>query len=168
MSSRCSLDLLHMWLNENRMFVRLLWVPWTARRSTLNVCWKDWCWTWSSNTLATWCKLLTHGKRRWCWERLKAGGEGGDRGWDGGMASLTWWTWVWANSVRYWESGRPGVLQSMGSQSLTLLSNWITMMFIRKLLTNYPRKVLGPDIHRGILPSFKDQIVPEHHNVFRK
>ena len=63
---------------------RLLRVPWTARRSnqsilksTLNTHWKDWCW--SSNTLATWCKGLTHWKRPWCWERLRAGGDGDDR-----------------------------------------------------------------------------------------
>ena len=53
---------------------------------------------WNSNTLATWCEELTHLKRPWCWERLKAGGEGDDRGWDGWMASLTQWTWVWVNS----------------------------------------------------------------------
>ena len=76
---------------------RLLRVPWTARRSkqstlkkiTPEYSWKDWCWSWSSNTLATWCKEPTHWKRPWCWERLKAGGERGDRGWDGWMASLT-------------------------------------------------------------------------------
>ena len=48
----------------------------------------------------TWCEELTHWKRPWCWERLKKGGEGDDRGWDGWMASPTRWTWVWANSVR--------------------------------------------------------------------
>ena len=56
--------------------------------------WKDWCWSWSSNTLATWCEELTHWKRLWHWERLKVGGEGDDRGWDVWMASPTWWTWV--------------------------------------------------------------------------
>ena len=61
---------------------------------------KDWCWSWSSNTLATWCKELTHLKRPWCWERLKAGGEGDNRGWDGWMVSPTRWTWVWASSKR--------------------------------------------------------------------
>ena len=50
----------------------------------------------------------------WCWERLKVGGEGDDRGWNGWMASLTQWTWVWANSRSWWGTGRPGVLQSMG------------------------------------------------------
>ena len=45
--------------------------------------WKDWCWSWNSNTLATWCEEVTHLKRPWCWERLKAGREGHDRGWDG-------------------------------------------------------------------------------------
>ena len=61
-------------------------------------CWRDWCWSWNSNTLATWCEELTHWKRAWCWERLKAGGEGDDRGWDGWMASLTRWTWIWVDS----------------------------------------------------------------------
>ena len=51
------------------------------RKSVLNMHWKDWCWSWNSNTLATWCEELTHLKRPWCWERLKAGGEGDDRGW---------------------------------------------------------------------------------------
>ena len=59
------------------------------RKSVLNIHWKDSWWSWSSNTLATWCEELTHWKRPWCWERLKAGGEGDDRGWDGWMASRT-------------------------------------------------------------------------------
>ena len=51
----------------------------SKRRSVLNIHWKDWCWSWSSNTLATWCEELTHWKRPWCWERLKAGREGEER-----------------------------------------------------------------------------------------
>ena len=70
----------------------------SQRKSVLNIHWKDWCWSWNSNTLATWCKELTHWKRPWCWERLKAGVEGLNRGWDSWMASLTRWTWVWASS----------------------------------------------------------------------
>ena len=66
-------------------------------------------------TLATWCKQLTHLKRPWCWERLRAG-ERDDRGRDSWMASPTQWTWVWVNSGSWWWTGRPGVLQSMGSQ----------------------------------------------------
>ena len=69
-----------------------------------------------SNTLATWCKELTPWKRPWCWERWKAGGEGDERGWDGWMASLTQWTWVWVNSGSWWWTGRPGMLQSLESQ----------------------------------------------------
>ena len=68
------------------------------------------------NTLATSCEELTHWKRPWCWERLKAGGEGDDRGWDGWSVSLTQWTWVWVISGSWWWTGRPGVLQSMGLQ----------------------------------------------------
>ena len=51
-------------------------------------------------------------------------GEGDDRGWDGWMASPTWWTWVWVNSGSWWWTGRPGMLQFMGSQSRTWLSDW--------------------------------------------
>ena len=59
---------------------------------------------------------LTHWKRLWCWEGLGAEGEGDNRGWDGWMASLTWWTWVWVDSRNRWWAGRPGVLRFMGSQ----------------------------------------------------
>ena len=90
----------------------------------LNIHWKDWCWSWSSNTLATWCEELTHWKRPWCWERLKAGGEGDDRGWDGWMASWTQWTWIWVGSRSWWWSGRPGVLQSLGWQRVG--HDWVT------------------------------------------
>ena len=90
----------------------LLKVPWTARwsnqsilkKSMLNTHWKDWCWSWSSSTLATWCTELTHWKIPWCWERLKAEGEGDDR-WDGWMTSPTQWTWVWVNSRSWWWKG---------------------------------------------------------------
>ena len=85
-------------------------------KSILNIHWKCWCWSWNSNTLATWCEEPTHWKRPRCWERLKAGEEGEGRGWDGWMASLTQWAWVWANSGRYWWTGKPGMLPSMGPQ----------------------------------------------------
>ena len=83
----------------------LLRVPWTARRFNqsilteiiLNIHWKDWCWSWNSNTLTTWCREQTHLKRSWCSERVKAGGDGQDRQWDGWMASWTRRTWVWAS-----------------------------------------------------------------------
>ena len=55
-------------------------------------------------------------KRLWCWEGLGARGEGDNRGWDGWMASLTRWTWVWVNSGNWWWTGRPGMLRFMGSQ----------------------------------------------------
>ena len=103
---------------------RLLRVPWQQgdptspfwRKSVLNIHWKDWCWSWNSSTLATWYEELTHLKKTWCWERLKAGGEGDNRGWDCWMASLMWWTWVCVNSRSWRWTGRPGVLQFMGSQ----------------------------------------------------
>ena len=85
------------------------------RKSALNIHWKDWCWSWNSSTLATWCEDLTHLKRSWCWERVRARGKEDDRGWDGWMTSLTQWTWVWASSGSWWWTGKPGVLQSLGS-----------------------------------------------------
>ena len=111
---------------------RLLRVPWTVgrstspfwRRSALGFLWKEWCESWNSSTLVTSCKELTHWKRLWCWEGLGAGGEGDDRGWDGWMASLTPWTWVWVNSGRWWWTGRPGVLRFMGWQRVG--HDWVT------------------------------------------
>ena len=68
---------------------------------------------------------LTHWKRPWCWERLKAGGEGDNREWDGWMTSLTRWTWVWASSRSWWWTGRPGMLQFMELQRvIPLVSDW--------------------------------------------
>ena len=89
------------------------------------------CWSWNSNTLVTWCKELTHWKRPWFWERLKAGGEGDNREWDGWMASPTRCTCFWACSRNWWRTGKPSMLQAMGSQRaghdrVTEL-NWILM-----------------------------------------
>ena len=80
----------------------------------------------------TWCKELTHLKRPWRWERLRAGREGDDRGWDGWMTSPTQWTWVWVNSRSWWWTGRPGVLQSkvlqrVGHDWATEL-NWLNLV----------------------------------------
>ena len=86
------------------------------QKISLAILWKDRCWSWNSNTLAAWCEELTHLKRPWCWERLRAGGEGDNRGWDGWMASPTQWTWVWVNTGSWWWTGRPGVLRFLGSQ----------------------------------------------------
>ena len=78
---------------------------------------------WSDLAAAAAAMHNTHWKRPWYWERLKAG-EGEDRGWDGWMASPTQWTWVWANSGRWWRTGKPSVLQSMGSQRVR--HDWVT------------------------------------------
>ena len=93
---------------------RLLKVPWTARRSNQSILkeispeysWKELMLKLKLQSLATWCKELTHWKRPWCWERLKARGEGDDRGWDCWMSSQTQWTWVWASSGNWWWKGR--------------------------------------------------------------
>ena len=114
------------------------------RRPVLGVHWKDWCWGWNSDTLATSCEELTHWKRPWCWEGLGAGGERENRGWDGWMASLTRCTWVWVNSGSWWWTGRPDVLQFMGLQRVghdweTEL-NWTSWSFHLKL--RYKEKIL--------------------------
>ena len=101
------------------------------KKLVLNIHWEDWCWSWNSNILATWCKELTHLKRPWCWERLMVGGEGEDRGWDCWMASPTQWTWVWVNSGSWRWTGRPDVVQSMGLQRVghdwAIELNWIVL-----------------------------------------
>ena len=97
---------------------KLLRVPWTTKKSNQSIL-KEISPEYSLEGLmlklklqylATWCKELTHLKRSWCWERLKAREEGDDRGWNGWMASPTQWTWVWINSRSWWWTGRPGVL----------------------------------------------------------
>ena len=103
---------------------RLLRVSWTTKRSNQSIlkeispeyALEDWCWGWNSNTLATWCEELIYWKRPWCWERLKVGGEGDDSGWDGWMASPTWWRRDWVSSRSWWWTVKPGVLQAIGSQ----------------------------------------------------
>ena len=98
----------------------------------MDVHWKDWCWSWNSNTLATWCEELTHLKRPWCWERLKAG-EGYNRGWDGWMASPTQWTWVWVDGQ--------GGLACCGSwgckkSDTTERLNWTELNWMSQLFTS--------------------------------
>ena len=82
--------------------------PVNSKESLLNICWQDWCWSWSSTTLTTWCKEPSY------WKRLMLGKIEGRRreqqGWDDWMVSLTHWTWVWASSARWWRIEKPGVL----------------------------------------------------------
>ena len=72
--------------------------------------------------LSIWCEEPTHWKRPWCWERLRAGGKGDDRGWDNWMASPTQWTWVWANFMNWWRTRKPGVLCSWGHRESDMIS----------------------------------------------
>ena len=111
---------------------RLLRVPWTARRSNQSIL-KETSPGISLDGMMLKLKLqyfghllqkLTHWKRLCCWEGLGEGGEGDDRGWDGWMASLTRWTWVWVNSGSCWWTGRPGMLWFMGSQRIR--HDWVT------------------------------------------
>ena len=113
---------------------RLLRVPWTARRSNQSIL-KEISPEYSLEGLMLQLKPQHFGhlmwrtdssKKPWCWERLKVGGEGDKRGWDGWMASLTQWTWVWAIYGSWWWTGKPGVLQPWGLKELdtTEWLNW--------------------------------------------
>ena len=110
---------------------RLLRVLWTARRWNQSIL-KEISPKYSLEglmlklklTLANWWEELTHWKRPWCWEGLKAGGEGDGRGWEGWMTSLIQWTLVWVSSGRAWRVGKPGALQSMGMKRIG--HNWVT------------------------------------------
>ena len=146
------------------------WVLWTIRRSNQSILkeispwihWKDWCWSWNSNTLATWCEELTHLQRPWCWERLKVGGEGDDRGWDGWMTLLTRWTWVWVNSGSWWWTGRPGVLWLMGLQRVdtTEWLNWTESFLNVSGHWNYDRYPFSGEssVHKAQVTSFHDMV----------
>ena len=113
---------------------RLLRVPWTARRSNQSIL-KEVSPEYSLEGLMLKLKLRYFGHVIWrtdslektlCWERLKAGAEGNDRGWDGRVASPPRWTWVWAGSGSRWWTGKPGMLQSMGSQRVG--HDWATKL----------------------------------------
>ena len=93
-------------LDKNILTINIRYQPWNSLEGLMLKL--------KFNTLATWWKEQTLWRRPWCWERLRARGEGDDRGWDGWMSSLIQWTWVWANS------GKPSMLQSMGSQRVRL------------------------------------------------
>ena len=125
------------WVPKNWCFWTVVlektWVSWTARRPNQSTL-KEISPGYSleglmlklilSNTLATWCEELINLKRPRFWERLKAGGEGDNRGWDGWMASLTRWIWVLVSSGSWWWTGKPGMRQSVGSQRVG--HNWAT------------------------------------------
>ena len=108
------------------------------------------------------CVHMTHWNRPWCWEGLGAGGEGDDRGWDGWMASPIQWAWVWANSGSLWWTGRPGVLQFMGSQRVgynwATELNWTTVwvrpspwVLIKETWENRSMKDLYMNIHNSFI-----------------
>ena len=116
--------------------------------------WKDWCWAETPILWPPHVKSWLTGKD-WCWEGLGAGEEGDDQGWDGWMVSLTRWAWVWVNSRSWWWTGRPGVLQFMGSQRVrhdweTEL-NWIVHHW--RIKTNLEHSVY-PCVIRWIISGY--------------
>ena len=112
------IDAFELWCWKKLLRVPWAAVPWAARRSNQSIIKKINC-EYSLEGLMMKMNLqyfghlmqrANHWRRPWYWERLKAQGEGDDRGWDGWMASPTQWTWVWVNSRNWWWTGRPGVL----------------------------------------------------------
>jgi len=145
-AERWRIDAFELWC-----WKRLLRVPWTARRSNQSIL-KEISPEYSLEGLMLKLKLQYFGhligRTEW-WEktlmldRLKVEEEGDDRGWDGWMSSLTWWTWVWVSSGSWWWTGKPGVLQSMGSQrirhdwALNWLTDWIHQVYLFLLILEY-------------------------------
>ena len=107
-----------------------------------------------------WCEELTHWKRPWCWERLKAGGEGDGRGWDGWMASPTWWTWVWVNPGRRWWAGRPGMLWFMGLQRVG--HDWVTELNWTETCTDKEGFLQSASYHHSFTILFCERSVKVH------
>ena len=150
---------------EVRCWRRLLRVPWTTRRSNQSILKKispeysleGLMWNWSSNILTIWYEELTHWKRPWCWERLKAGGEGEDRGWDGWMASSTQWTRL----SRLWETVKGREAWSAAVHKVekgwTQLSDWTTMLC-------YSRPGLDFPFVLGLVPFPRaHSLIPKYH-----
>ena len=132
-----------------------------TRKSVLNIHWKDWCGSWSSNTLATWCEERTHWKRPWCWERLKVG-EGDNRGWDDWMAPPTWWTWVRVSSRSWWWDREAWRAEVHGViESWTWLSNWTELK-----ITHSKIKILQIKLTQSI-NVFGYSLVSSHTGVFK-
>ena len=114
-------------------------------------------------------KELTHWKRPWCWEKLKEAGEGDDRGWDGWMTSLTQWTRVWVSSGSWWWTGRPGMLQSTGSERVR--HDWVTELNWTASMQTLIR-LQTPCSLWGNIPMFPPSLLPQspysHHLAYLK
>ena len=146
---------------ELKCWRRLLRIPWTARRSSQSIL-EDISPEYSLEGLILWPSdvkkvthlNVTHFKRPWCWEWLKAGGKGDVRGWDGWMASLTQWTWIWVSSKSWWWTRKPGVIVVHGvAKSRTQLSDWTELItwdfqqIIYKVCQNQKKYHFGLDTH---------------------
>ena len=126
---------------------RLLRVPWTARRSNQSML-KEISHDYPLGGLMMKLKLQYFSHLMWRINSLeenpdagkdRTGEEGDKRGWDGWMASLTRWTWVWVGSRGWWWTGKSGMLQSMGSQSCSWQSNWseLKLVFLNSFFNSY-------------------------------
>ena len=145
-----------------RRFLRVLWtarrsnqLTFSFRKSTLNIHWKGWCWIWSSSILVIWCEQMTHWKSPSCWERLRAEGEEGIRGWDGWTVSPMQWIWTWKlremlRDREAWHAAVHGV-----EKNWTWLHDWTTIW--ESFVSIYMKKPLwNPQVKAWALHLFSD------------
>ena len=119
-----SIMLLDFKLYHRAIVIKWIWYCQSSTQSSLNIHWKDCCWSWNSNIMVSWYKKLIHWKRPWSWQSLKTKGEGGGRGWDHvHWPSLTQWTWIWAN---YMSCGGQRSLVCYNPWGQTRFSDWTT------------------------------------------
>ena len=153
----------HQWIDALNcgFWRRLLRVPWAARRSNLSILkeispqypLEGLMLKWKLQHFDHLMQRTDSWKRPWCWERLNAGGEGGNRGWNGWMASPARWTWVWVGSGSSWWTGKPGILKwgrKVRGDWAELDWSWNTGTIPSPLTENsnlpYPMAIQGPHL----------------------